>query len=222
MASTPIYPGMRIEVLNASDELLFEAKVARVLREDFAEIEKITEGPFEPGDDLIPVRLRCFNAKLNRGLWLEGNMLRFGHKTTTYWLLEKLHVVGQDSGRTYSRAFFSAEGRVRAEDAPEAEAADCQITNLSYGGAAVRTAARFREGATVLLDIRVRKGRSQGALPCIVRRVTERDDGSFDYGCQFVTDTQEQDDRVIRTLLEVQMMHMPNEIQPPPPLFPVV
>ena len=223
MAELPIYPGMRVEVLNQNDELLFVAKICRVPRDDFAELEKTDELLYEQGDDEArEVRLRGFNTKLNRGFWLEGNMLRFGQRSNTYWLLQKLHVVGQDSGRTYSRACYNtAVGTVRRADQPESESSSCKVSNLSYGGAAIKTAAVFGDDASLLLEIKLRKGKEQGPLLCRVRRITERDDGEFEYGCQFITDTQEMDDRVIRTLLEVQMMGMPNQIQLPPPIWPV-
>lgn len=220
MNASPLCPGMRVEILASAGELLFEAKVTRVVRDELVEIEKVSAAQAALPKETAEIRVRGYNTQLNRGLWLEGKIAPFARNREDYWLLEGLKVTGQDSGRTYSRQYdIDAVGFVQAAGDPEAAAVPCRITNISTGGAAVRTEARFAAGDELLLSAKVRKGKEQPPLLCRVRRITERDDGQFDYGCEFVEDGPEAEDRIIKTVLEIQIMGLPNAVELPPQLF---
>ena len=218
MSESALYTGMQLEVFSASaGNLLFEARVTRVVREDFAEIERTSDAfPVLRGGEAV--RLRGYNAKENRGVWLEGMLSPFGNHGE-FWLVEGMKVTGQDGGRSSSRSYgTNAAGYVRPADAPETQDAPCRVSNVSTGGAAIRTAEEFSAGDVLLLSVKLRRGHAQPPLRCAVRRVTRRDEG-YEYGCQFLEDSPEAGDAIIKTVLEIQMMGMPHAVELPPQQF---
>ena len=199
-----VYNGMRVEVLNSGNELLFMADV-QVLNEHMIELVRTSEAPRYNVEDGQSVSIRGFNAYQNRGVHMTGRLSRLAQHQNEAWLVKDLNYKGSDLGRFFSRQPIQAQAWVLPEGAPESSWLACRVINASAGGVCFRTAEPLEAGDRLSIRFRLRPGKEQPPLAIAIRRVT--DCGTeFEYGSEFVDLSSEVDAIITKTIIQLQIM----------------
>ena len=197
-----VYNGMRLEVLDRENELLFVAD-AEALRETMLELVRTSELLHPVEEEPLPVSIRGFNAFQNCGIHIDGMLSRLAQSQDSAWIVRELDLKGNDAGRSFSRQPIEARGWVQA--AGTDGWIDIQVVNASAGGVCFRSAEHFEQGQKLNIRFRLRRGREQPPLAIAIRRISERADG-YEYGSEFVDLTPEVETNITRTLIQLQIM----------------
>ena len=211
--------GMRVEVLREDDTLLFIARL-KVIREGLGELERLSDVQAEISDNIFPARLRGFLVPQNQTVILSGTLVRSGGQNR-YWMVVDLRITKLDIGRLHRRQGASVRGEVA--EAEEGASEECTVGNISAGGLSIQCPQRFALGDKLWVRVILKKPWDKRRLPCLIRRVSERGNGDFDYGCQFVDLDAGQERQVIKSIIELRLIQMDQEepnaffsISPPP------
>lgn len=199
-----VFNGMRMEVLDQNNELLFVAD-AEIMSEKRLELVRTSEllQPVPQND--LPVSVRGFNAAQNRVIHMEGVLSKLARNQDRAWIVNDLVLKSSDAGRSFSRRPIQAQAWVQPLDAPEAQWLACSVVNASAGGVCFRSTEPLESGAKMRIRFRLRRDREQPPLTIAIRRVTDRKE-NFEYGCEFVDLSPEVDTIIIRTIIQLQIM----------------
>ena len=193
-----VYNGMRMEVLDHSNELLFVADV-EVLDKHMLELVRTSELLSPDISDGMPVSIRGFNAYENCGVHMDGTISKLAHDQDTAWLVKNLDVKGKDIGRSFSRQPIHAQAWVQPEGSNQW--LPCSVINASAGGVCFRMNEPLEIGA----HLRIGRDHEQPPLTIEVRRATDRRT-EYEYGCEFVDLNSEVDTIITRTVIRLQIM----------------
>ena len=199
-----VYNGMRVEVLNAQNDLLVVADV-QVLNEQMIELVRTSELLRPDIEDGLPVSVRGFNAYQNCGIHMDGTLSKLARHQDSAWLVKNLDLKGRDAGRSYSRRPITAQAWVRSLSEPEENWLECKVVNASAGGVCFRTPEPLEPDAKLSIRFRLYRGKEQPPLTVAIRRVTDRGD-TFEYGTEFVDLDPEVDMIITRTIITLQNM----------------
>ena len=196
-----IYSGMRVEVTDQSDNMLFVAKL-QGLRGDQAELHQYSESAIDrEEEEPLPVKIRGYNDHNRKAVYMEGVITP---KPQNIWSVAELNVckVGND------RAFFRLETNLEASATMftglEMGEKPCRLLNISVGGASISSEHRYHEGDKFLLKVRLLEDRPESAMFAQVVRVIEKDGGRFEYGCRFIELTEPDQERITQNIFAVQ------------------
>lgn len=78
----------------------------------------------------------------------------------------------------------------------------CTLLNISVGGACVSSEYEYHEGEKFLLKVKLIEDRPESAMFCQVLRVIEKDRQKYEYGCQFLELTEEDQGRSCKIYLK--------------------
>lgn len=199
-----VYNGMRVEVLDRENELLFLAD-AQVLGAQMLELVRTSELLRPDIANALPVSIRGFNAYENCGIHIDGTLSKLAQGQDSAWLVKNLDVKGRDAGRSYKRSSIQARGWVCPASPPSGPWLECEVVNASAGGVCFRAAEPFELGAKLHVRFRLRYGKEQPPLPIAIRRVTDKGE-TYEYGCEFVDLTPDIDTAITRTIIQLQIM----------------
>ena len=200
-----MYNGMRVEVLDSENEMLFVADL-QVLSADMIELVRTSE-LLRPGlgKGAIPVSIRGFNAYENVGVHVDGMLSKLARDQDSAWIVKELDVKGKDTGRSFSRRPIKAKAWVCQEDVAQAKWAPCDVVNASAGGVCFRTTEAFSVGDKLSIRFNLRRGKEQPPVTVAVRRANSRGEG-YEYGCEFVDLNSEVDAIITKTIIQLQIM----------------
>lgn len=206
-----VYNGMRVDVLDDEDKLLFVAGIESLSAETIKLVQ--TSEPLRPGlgGGVIPVSIRGFNAYENCGIHIDGVLSKPAPDREGAWLVKELDVKGKDNGRSFNRRPIRAQAWACPEDAAEAgteaEWLVCEVVNASAGGVCFRTTGRFSSGDRLSIRFDFRHGKEQPPVMIVVRRASSRGESgeSYEYGCEFVLNS-EVDAIIPRIISQLQFM----------------
>lgn len=200
-----IYSGMRVEVTDQNDNMLFVAKL-QGLRGDQAELHQYSESAIDrEEEDPLPVKIRGYNDHNRKAVYMEGVITP---KPQNIWSVAELNVckVGND------RAFFRLETNLEASATMftglEMGEKPCRLLNISVGGARITSERRYHEGDKFLLKVKLLEDRPESAMYSQVVRVLEREDGKTEYGCRFLELTEEDQERITQNIFAAQRQKM--------------
>ena len=200
-----IYSGMRVEVTDQSDNMLFVAKL-QGLRGDQAELHQYSESAIDrEEEEPLPVKIRGYNDHNRKAVYMEGVITP---KPQNIWSVAELNVckVGND------RAFFRLETNLEASATMftglEMGEKPCRLLNISVGGARITSERRYHEGDKFLLKVKLLEDRPESAMYSQVVRVLEREDGKTEYGCRFLELTEEDQERITQNIFAAQRQKM--------------
>ena len=200
-----IYSGMRVEVTDQSDNMLFVAKL-QGLRGDQAELHQYSESAIDrEEEEPLPVKIRGYNDHNRKAVYMEGVITP---KPQNIWSVAELNVckVGND------RAFFRLETNLEASATMftglEMGEKPCRLLNISVGGARITSERRCHEGDKFLLKVKLLEDRPESAMYSQVVRVLEREDGKTEYGCRFLELTEEDQERITQNIFAAQRQKM--------------
>lgn len=197
------YAGMRVEVTAQDDRLLFVAKLMYPGR-DTAELHQYSETELdmkqEDGEPL-PVKIRGYNDGERKAVYMEGVI----HPQPRHiWRVEELQVMKQGNDRAFFRLDTDLEASMTVFSGLNAGERECRMKNISIGGACVAVDRVLHPGDKFLLNVKLLDDRPVSAMVCQVMRVTERENGKFEYGCRFLELTEEDQDRIAQSIFDAQ------------------
>ncbi|MEY8311967.1 PilZ domain-containing protein [Oscillospiraceae bacterium 42-9] len=200
-----IYSGMRVEVTDQNDNMLFVAKL-QGLRGEQAELHQYSESAIDrEEEEPLPVKIRGYNDHNRKAVYMEGVITP---KPQNIWSVAELNVckVGND------RAFFRLETNLEASATMftglEMGEKPCRLLNISVGGARITSERRYHEGDKFLLKVKLLEDRPESAMYSQVVRVLEREDGKTEYGCRFLELTEEDQERITQNIFAAQRQKM--------------
>lgn len=206
-------PGMLLEVLTEDNRLLLVGKVewgrgTEVQIRDSIDMEL----PYIEYD--TEVKLRGFTGA--GPFVLKGQVMG---NTKEFWRIENLWSLQAPERREYFRQWSSLEAKVgRMKKVPGTESeeehweqehtVDCEVVNLSASGAMIRGKAGFQDGDRLLLTgVRIILGEPPFSFLCRVCWIQERG-GIANYGCEFCQMTRNDQDRLVRGILDMQRRNL--------------
>ena len=106
------------------------------------------------------------------------------------------------------RAFFRLETNLDATatmfSGLELGEKPCRLLNISVGGASIRSECRYHQGDKFLLKVKLLEDRPVSAIFSQVVRIIEKEGGKFEYGCQFLELTEEDQEKITQNIFAVQ------------------
>lgn len=191
-----IYTGMRVEV-TTDDGRMFLAAELTDLRGDRARLLPRMDGSLlTKGDGPVPVTIRGFSSKENRVVVMKA---RVRLSPSGSWQAERIALVKRGDNRASVRVDVDMDGFLSFDGLQ----APCRVVNMSTGGVCVGTPVRHNVGEklTLWLTLPVKSGTL--TLPFQIVRINERRHGYFEYGCKFLALSEEQEERLTRSIFEL-------------------
>lgn len=200
-------PGMALEVLTEDNQVIFLARIETV---DQWSVKLVSAA----GDEVpqvfynTKIKLRGYLADMKTVLFhgvVRGN-------SPWFWVIEELQ--GQvTKGRAFFRQAVSAKAKVSCANhifAPDihspsrSQTVDCDILDISGGGARIRCAEKYQEGDWLILtEASFPPVKGVFSFSCRILRA-ELKRNQYIYGCQFEGLTQREQDRLIETIFLLQ------------------
>ena len=197
-----IYNGMRMEVLDQNNELLFVGDV-EVLSGQLIEVVRTSDLLSQGIGDGMHVSVRGFNAYENCGVHIDGVLSKLAQDQDRAWLVKDLDVKGKDAGRSFSRQPIHAQAWVQPEGS--GQWLPCSVVNASAGGTCFRMNEPLEIGARLRIRFNLGRNHEQPPLTIEIRRATDRRT-EYEYGCEFVDLSPEVDTIITRTVIRLQIM----------------
>lgn len=195
-----IYSGMRVEVTTASGHLLFAAKMME-LHGHVAQLYQYTEADI-PGDmELIYVRIRGYNDHERKAVYMEGTI---SPKPQHVWEVTNLAVIRSGNDRAFFRLDTNLDATITIFRGLGAGEKPCKLLNISVGGACVGTDYVFHMHDKFLLKVKLLEDRDTSVMFCEVLRIIEKEEGRFEYGCQFLELNEAEKEKITQNIFDVQ------------------
>ena len=203
------YSGMRVEVLDAEDHLLF---VARFSASPSGKVNlyqlsagTVSEEKLPPEGAGLPVRLRGYYDRRKVAIHMTAMIFL---SDDGIWSAEDVLVVSRVNDRAFFRQNLDMKGEVLRLESTGGKFIPCEMVNISAGGACIRTAEQFQVGDKLVLKAQLLPGEKVEPLPCGTLRVTEKKKDVFEYGCKFIDLTPAAEDQIAKAIMELQRRQM--------------
>ena len=203
-----IYAGMRVEVVSIDERLLFVAKLL-ALRGDKAELHQYSEATAldinkqEADEEFEPmhVKIRGYSDYERKAVYLEGAI---APQSKNVWDVTELKVTRIANDRAFFRLDTSIEASLTVVGKIGAGIIPCTMLNISIGGACVSCKETYNKNDKFLLNVRLLEDQDPSVMLCEVLRITERENGVFEYGCRFLALSENDKERITQNIFAVQ------------------
>lgn len=195
-----VYSGMRVEVTTFEGSLLFVAKLMN-LRENTAELHQYSEMPAAQETEPLRVRIRGYNDHERKAVYMEGTITPY---INHIWRVEDLLVARIGNDRAFFRLSTNLDASITTFSGIMAGEKPCKLLNISVGGACIGSEQVFHKGDKFLLKVKLLEERPPSAMFCQVLRIIERGGSKFEYGCQFLELTDEDEGRITQNIFAAQ------------------
>ena len=195
-----IYSGMRVEVSTFEGELLFVAKLYGI-QENQAELHQSSEIEIPQKEEALHVRIRGYNDHDRKAVHMEGIITPMPKHI---WRVDEMIVVRTENERAFFRLTTNLDATVTMFSGLEMGEKPCKMLNISVGGAGISSEYRYHEGDKFLLKVRLLEDRPESVMYSQVLRVIEKDGQKFEYGCQFLELSEEDQKQIIQNIFAVQ------------------
>ena len=194
------YSGLRVEVTTFDGRLLFVAKLLG-LRGNHAELHQYSEAVLPQTEEPIPVRIRGYSDQDRKAVYMEGAITP---KPKNICAVSDLKLCKAGNDRAFFRLDVNLDATATMFSGLEMGEKPCKLLNISVGGASVSSKSRYHLGDKFLLKVRLLEDRPVSAIYGQVVRVTEKKDGEYEYGCRFLELTEEEEEKITRSIFTVQ------------------
>ena len=195
-----LYSGMRVEVTTGSGVLLFVAKMLGI-HGTAATLHQYSDTELPQDGEPIPVKIRGYSDRDRKAVYLEGVISPLPNKA---WQVEELTLIKIENARAFFRLDTNLDATATVFGGLSAGERPCKLLNISVGGASVSSERRYHLGDKFLLKVRLLEDRPVSALFSQVVRITDRSDGKFEYGCQFLELTEDDQEKITQNIFAVQ------------------
>ena len=194
------YSGMRTEVTDFDGRVLFVAKLMDLHR-NTAQIYQYSESMLSPEDSPVRVRIRGFNDNEKKAVHMEGVITP---KPEYIWQVNELIVTKLTNERAFFRLNTDLDATLTAFNGIQSEEKTCKLLNISVGGALIGSEDKFRKGNKFMLRVKLLEDRPPSVMLCQVLRVVEKEESQFEYGCQFLGMTEDEQKKITQNIFEAQ------------------
>ena len=177
-----VYSGMRVEVMDANERMLFVAKLLN-LHESSADLHQYSELAFDPGEGPVHAKIRGYSDYQRKAVYMEGDIAPAAHKI---WAVEKLKISRVANDRAFFRLLTNLDATATVFSGLGIGEKPCKLLNISVGGAAISSAYKYHMGDKFLLKVKLLEDRPVSAIFSQVVRITEKEGRKFEYGCRFL------------------------------------
>ena len=195
-----IYSGMRVEVAALDGRVLFVAKLMG-LHGNQAELHQYMEAAVSQQEEPLPVRIRGYSDRDRKAVCMEGEITPLPKNK---WSVAELKICRVGNDRAFFRLDTNLDATATMFSGLEMGEKPCKLLNISVGGASVSSKSRYHLGDKFLLKVRLLEDRPVSAIYGQVVRVTEKKDGEYEYGCRFLELTEEEEEKITRSIFTVQ------------------
>jgi len=203
--STSQYAGMRVEVMNTLDQMIFVGRMSSPW-EGGLEITPITVPELDRIHE-YDVNMRGYQESAQKAVHMRGRLTASGANA---WRVKNFEVTGRENDRAFYRQEMAADGDITPFRGTNPYAMPCKVLNVSAGGVCIQVDETFRRGDKLLLRSDIFEGKTLPPLVCTVRRVTKRRIG-YEYGCEFADLTPATEDMIAKAIMEIQLKRMRRE-----------
>lgn len=200
MERLEIYSGIRVEVTTKEGEMLFVAKLLG-LHGDKAELHQYSETTISKDTEPIHARIRGYLDHERRAVHMEG-VITPAQKNI--WTVEGLLVHRMGNDRAFFRLTTDLDATATMFSGLEMGEKPCRLLNISIGGACIRSKHRYHEGDKFLLKVRLMEDRPVSAIFSQVVRITEKDNAEYEYGCQFLELTDDDQEQITKNIFDAE------------------
>lgn len=198
-ANTEIYSGMRTEVTDFDGHVLFAATLENQ-QKDTAQLHQYSESTLSPESGPVRVRIRGYNDSEKKAVYMEGVITL---KSERIWQVDELVVTKIGNDRAFFRLDTDLDAKITTFGGYLNEGNDCKLLNISVGGARISSKDKYEKGDKFLLKVKLLEDRPEAIMLCQVLRVIKKE-GSFEYGCQFLGLTEEDQDEITQSIFVAQ------------------
>ena len=195
-----LYSGMRVEVTAFDGRMLFVAKLMGV-HGDKAELHQYSETDVSREGEPLRVRIRGYSDHEKKAIYMEGTITP---EAESKWLVEELKLCRIGNDRAFFRLTTDLEATATMFSGLEIGEKTCRLLNISIGGASIRSVHKYHEGDKFLLKVRLLADRPTSAMFSQVVRVIEKENAQFEYGCQFLELTEEDQEKITQNIFAAQ------------------
>lgn len=199
-AELGIYSGMRVEVTAMDGRILFVAKLLG-LHGNQAELHQYSEAMLPKTEEPLPVRIRGYSDRERKAVYMEGVITPLPQNK---WAVTELKVCRAGNDRAFFRLDTDLDATATMFSGLAIGEKPCRLLNISIGGARINSEYRYHDGDKFLLKVRLLEGRPESAMFSQVMRVIEKDDGRFEYGCQFLELTEADQEQITQNIFAAQ------------------
>ena len=195
-----LYSGMRVEVTTAEGQLLFVAKLLG-LRGSQGELHQYSQTEAAQAEGPLPVRIRGYSDHERKAVYLEGVISPLPNKV---WQVEELTLIKIENARAFFRLDTNLDATATVFGGLSAGERPCKLLNISVGGAGIGSEYQYQMGDKFLLKVKLLEDRPVSAMYCQVLRVIEKENAPFEYGCQFLELTEEDQEKITQNIFAAQ------------------
>ncbi len=195
-----IYSGIRVEVMTMEGQMLFVAKLLS-LHGDKAELHQYSETAIPKNAEPLRARIRGYLDHERKAVHMEGVIMP---AKKGIWTVEELLVHRAGNDRAFFRLSTNLDATATMFSGLEMGEKPCRLINISIGGACIRSKCRYHEGDKFLLKVRLMEDRPISAIFSHVVRITEKDNDEFEYGCQFLELTEDDQEKITKNIFDAQ------------------
>ena len=199
-SESDLYSNIRVEANTMEGDLLFVGKL-KYPRGSTAELHQITEASIEESEDPIPVKLRGYNDREKKAVYLEGIIFP---KAKHVWQVEQLTVTHIGNDRAFFRLDTDIDATITTFGGFGAGEQPCKLLNISVGGACISSAFRFHEDDKFLLKVKLLEDRDISVMYCQVLRIIDKGDSGYKYGCRFLELNENDEAKITQNIFAAQ------------------
>lgn len=126
------------------------------------------------------------------------------------WQVTALSIKKVNNDRAFFRLDTDIEATITTFSGLGAGERPCRLLNISVGGARIRTEYEYHEQDKFLLKVKLIEDRPHSVMYCQVLRIIEKNENGFEYGCQFLELTEEDQEKIIQNIFEAQRLMRAN------------
>ena len=195
-----IYSGMWVEVTTDNGQILFVAKLMGV-HGSKAELHQYSETELPVSEEPLHVRIRGYSDHERKAVHMEGIITPMPRHI---WQVDELSLIRIGNDRAFFRLDTDLDATVTMFSGLAMGEKPCTLLNISVGGARISSEYNYHEGDKFLLKVKLIEDRPESVMFCQVLRVIEKDGQKLEYGCQFLELPEEDQDKIMQNIFEVQ------------------
>ncbi len=199
------FVGMRMEVMNAEEQLMFTA-VTSINRKNRMVLCPLATVYLAPSISPYPVLLRGYEDIVEKAVYLKCSI---SEEQNGNWLMSDTEILVKHDEREYYRYHLSADGEFMKLRQRGIGVTPCQIVNISVGGVRISTEKALMTGEKLILCSPVFEGWALTPPMCRVKRIFFKKHG-YTYDCEFVDLTPQTEDLIARALVKLQQISIRN------------
>lgn len=195
-----IYSGMRVEVTTDAGQVLFVAKLL-MPHGNRVELHQYLGADIPEDAEPIHAHIRGYSDSERKAVYMEG-VITPGPEHI--WKVDELTVVRRGNDRAFFRLETDIDATATMFSGLAMGERPCKLLNISVGGACISSTSKYYVGDKFLLKAKLLEDRSESAIFSQVVRVIAKDNGMFEYGCQFLELTEDDQERITQNIFTSQ------------------